>query len=84
MENGCCSLATGPACRYYYAYMSWVLPPILILGLIGNPAVLATFAQRRVHVQSRLRFYYMLMAAGDWLFLLDWVLPGYLGNCLHS
>ena len=70
-------------CRYYYAYMCYVLPPVLLVGLLGNPLVVAMFAQRRVHVQARLRFYYLLMAVGDWLFLIDWVLPGYLGDSLY-
>ena len=63
--------------------MCYVLPPVLLVGLLGNPLVVAMFSQRRVHVQARLRFYYLLMAVCDWLFLIDWVLPGYLGDGLY-
>lgn len=69
--------------RYYNVYMRYVLPPVLLLGLLGNPLVVVVFAQRSVLVQSRLRFYYLLMAVCDWLFLLDWPLTGYLGDGLY-
>ena len=62
--------------------MRYGLPAVLLVGLLGNPLVVATFAQRRVQVQARLRFYYLLMAVCDWLFLIDWAIPGYLGDGL--
>lgn len=51
--------------------------------VLGNPLVIVAFAQRRVRVQARLRFYYMLIAVCDWLCQLDRVLPGYLGDGLY-
>src|SRR5437868_2238228 len=69
---------------YYYYFMKFVFPTVMLIGMVDNTAILVVLLRnKRVQLNERTRYYYILIAISDFGYILFRHLNSFFGDSLY-